>query len=282
MRWQGRKESDNIEDRRGIRSSRGIIGGGLGSIILILIVLFLGGNPKDIMNLLQSEQTSQSTGYQATAEEEQLANFVSVTLAETEDTWEKIFREQQKVYIKPKLVLFTDQIESACGFSSAASGPFYCPGDNKVYIDLSFAQELKEKFNAPGDFALAYVIAHEVGHHVQNLLGISDKVSSLRSRLTEEEYNKYSVRLELQADFFAGVWAHYAEKVSNILEPGDVEEAMNAASAVGDDNIQKQSQGYIVPDAFTHGTSEQRTRWFMKGFKSGDISKGDTFSSENL
>lgn len=203
-------------------------------------------------------------------------------LAETEDTWHKIFSDLGENYREPKLVLFTGSVQSACGTAGASTGPFYCPSDEKLYIDLSFYDELQKRFKAPGDFAMAYVIAHEVGHHIQNLLGTMDKMNQLRSRLSEEDYNKYSVRLELQADFYAGVWAHYTDKSKGLLEEGDLDEAINAASAVGDDRIQKQSQGYVVPESFTHGTSEQRKRWFYKGFTTGDIRQGDTFGTDNL
>ncbi|RPH91869.1 MAG: hypothetical protein EHM72_18335, partial [Calditrichaeota bacterium] len=219
---------------------------------------------------------------QRSEEENQLAQFVSVVLADTEDVWSLLFEQSGNSYRPPKLVLFTDAIQSACGYSSAATGPFYCPGDEKVYIDLGFFAELQNRFQASGDFAMAYVIAHEIGHHVQNLMGINDQVMALRGRTTEREFNRYLVRLELQADFLAGVWAHHAQRLSNILEEGDIEEALNAAAAIGDDRIQKQTTGRVVPDAFTHGTSEQRARWFVKGFKTGDIEQGDTFSATVL
>jgi predicted metalloprotease len=201
-----------------------------------------------------------------------------VVLKDTEDIWHLLFEENGKTYKEPVLVLFSNEAQSACGFSSSATGPFYCPGDEKVYIDLSFMAQLQDRLGATGDFAMAYIIAHEVGHHVQKQLGITDKMNEIRGRVSEKEYNKYTVKLELQADFFAGVWAHYADKTKNVLEEGDLEEAMNAAEAVGDDRIQMQSQGYVVPDAFTHGTSEQRRTWFMKGYRTGDLSEGDTFS----
>lgn len=281
MRWQGRRGSSNVEDRRGL-SSKGVIGGGIGGIIIVLIVMLLGGDPTSLLQNIQTDQQTSNTNYSETAEEKELAQFVSVVLAETEDTWHKIFSDLGENYSEPKLVLFTGSVQSACGVAGASTGPFYCPGDEKLYIDLSFYDELQKRFKAPGDFAMAYVIAHEVGHHVQNLLGTMDKMSKLRSRLSEEEYNKYSVRLELQADFYAGVWAHYTGKTKGLLEEGDLDEAINAASAVGDDRIQKQSQGYVVPESFTHGTSEQRKRWFYKGFTTGDIRQGDTFGTDNL
>lgn len=281
MRWQGRRESSNVENRRGL-SPKGIIGGGIGSIILIVIVLLMGGDPTPLLQDTQfGNQTTQSN-YSETAEEKELTQFVSVVLAETETVWHRVFKENGSIYREPKLVLYTNKVQSACGVAGAATGPFYCPGDEKLYIDLSFYKELQAKFDAPGDFAMAYVVAHEVGHHIQNLLGVMDKMNELRSRLSEEEYNKYSVRLELQADFYAGVWAHYTDKISGILEEGDLEEALNAASAVGDDRIQKTMQGYIAPESFTHGTSEQRKNWFYKGYKTGDIKQGDTFGTKNL
>lgn len=281
MRWQGRRQSSNVEDRRGI-SPKGIIGGGIGGVVIVLIVLLLGGDPSSLLQNIQMNDQSTSSNYTETAEEKELADFVSVTLAETETVWHKVFSDLGKEYREPKLVLYTGSVQSACGTAGASIGPFYCPGDEKLYIDLSFYKELQSKFQAPGDFAMAYVIAHEVGHHIQNLLGTMDKVQNLRSRLSEEEYNQYSVRLELQADFYAGVWAHYTDKIEGILEEGDLEEALNAASAVGDDNIQKKMQGYVVPESFTHGTSEQRRRWFYKGYKTGDIRQGDTFNTENI
>ncbi|MBK6913425.1 MAG: neutral zinc metallopeptidase [Ignavibacteriales bacterium] len=281
MRWQGRRGSSNIEDKRGL-SSKGIIGGGIGGIVIILIVMLLGGDPTSLLQNIQTDQQTSNSNYSETAEEKELAQFVSVVLAETEDTWHKIFSDLGENYREPKLVLFTGSVQSACGTAGASTGPFYCPGDEKLYIDLSFFDELQKRFKAPGDFAMAYVIAHEVGHHIQNLLGTMDKMNQLRSRLSEEEYNKYSVRLELQADFYAGVWAHYTDKSKRLLEEGDLDEAINAASAVGDDRIQKQSQGYVVPESFTHGTSEQRKRWFYKGFTTGDIRQGDTFGTDNL
>ncbi|MGE5679265.1 MAG: neutral zinc metallopeptidase [Bacillota bacterium] len=281
MRWRGLRESSNVEDRRGGGSGR-IIGGGIGTIVIALVIWLLGGNPGELFNFNEPSSQTQDSNYHESAQEHELKQFVSVVLAETEDTWTRIFQEKRSNYRMPKLVLYTNSIQSACGFSSAAVGPFYCPGDEKLYIDLSFYDDLQRRFHAPGDFAMAYVVAHEVGHHIQNLLGITDKVHSLRSRLSEEEYNKYSVRLELQADYFAGVWAHYADKTKNIVEQGDIDEALNAASAVGDDMIQKQTQGYVVPESFTHGTSEQRKRWFYKGYKSGNLEDGDTFGTNAL
>ena len=280
MRWEGRRESSNVEDRRG-RSSKGIVGGGIGTIIIILAIYFLGGDPTQLLNTSQLDNSGNTSTYEGTAEENELAHFVAVVLAETEDVWTALFHNEGASYEYPKLVLYSGSVQSACGFSSAATGPFYCPGDHKLYIDLSFYDELQQKFKAPGDFAMAYVVAHEVGHHVQTLLGINEKVMALRSRLSDKEFNKYLVRLELQADYLAGVWAHYADR-TNLLEEGDLDEALNAASAVGDDRIQKSMQGYVVPESFTHGTSAQRKRWFYKGFKSGNLADGDTFNAESL
>jgi uncharacterized protein len=279
MEWKGRRASTNVEDRRGM--SRGIVGGGIGTIILVILYALLGGNPADIINQTQVSNPGQTSTYQETAAEKEMAQFVSVVLAETEDVWVELFRQQGRTYAYPTLVLFSDRVESACGVAGSSTGPFYCSADQKVYIDLSFYDEMAKKLGASGDFAMAYVIAHEVGHHVQNQQGTLSQVHALRSRLSDAEYNEYSVRLELQADYYAGVWAHYANRMQ-LLEEGDLEEALNAASAVGDDRIQKQSQGYVVPDSFTHGTSEQRQRWFYKGYQSGTISGGDTFSTRTL
>ncbi|HQF41299.1 MAG TPA: neutral zinc metallopeptidase [Ignavibacteriaceae bacterium] len=281
MRWQGRKESSNVEDRRGL-SPKGVIGGGIGGIAIILIVMLLGGDPSSLLQNLDMTDQTTTSNYQETVQEKELASFVSVVLAETENIWHKIFSDIGRNYVEPKLVLFSGSVQSACGVAGASTGPFYCPGDQKLYIDLSFYDELQKRFKAPGDFAMAYVVAHEVGHHIQNLLGTMDKIQSLRSRLSEEEYNQYSVRLELQADFYAGVWAHYTDKLEGLLEEGDLDEALNAAAAVGDDNIQKQMQGYVVPESFTHGTSAQRKKWFYKGYTTGDIRQGDTFSARDL
>jgi predicted metalloprotease len=281
MRWQGRRKSDNVEDRRRI-SGRGLaVGGGLGGLIIVALYLLLGGNPDEIAQSLQTEgTTSTSTAGQPLSEKDkEMGDFVSVILADTEDVWRTVFSEGGQQYREPNLVLFSDQVQSACGYAGAATGPFYCPGDEKVYLDLSFFDEMQLKLGAPGDFALGYVIAHEVGHHVQNLLGIMDQVMTRRGRVSEQEFNQLQVRLELQADFLAGVWAHYARQAAGYLEQGDIEEGLNAASAVGDDRIQRQNQGYVVPDAFTHGTSEQRVRWFKKGLETGDINQGDTFNA---
>lgn len=284
MKWQGRRTSSNVEDRRGRGGSRTVIGGGLGigTIVLFIVIALMGGNPADLLpGVLNQQQEVPAGTYQGTAEEEELAQFVSVVLAETEDVWAALFADAGQTYENPKLVLYSGTVESACGVSGSSTGPFYCPGDQKVYIDLSFFQELKTKFKAPGDFAIAYVVAHEIGHHVQNQLGITKQVFDLKPQLSEAEFNQYLVRLELQADYLAGVWAHYAQR-AELLEPGDLEEALAAASAVGDDRIQKQAYGYVVPDSFTHGTSEQRSRWFQKGFTAGTIEDGDTFNASVL
>ena len=271
MRWRGRQTSGNISDRRGM-GGKLAVGGGLGGIVVLLISMLLGGNPLETINV------GSQGNYTPSAEEDERAEFVGVVLKDTEDVWNALFSQQFKAdYQEPQLVLFSQSDQSGCGFASAATGPFYCPLDNSVYIDLSFADQLEQEFGAAGDFALAYVVAHEVGHHVQNLLGTSDKVHKARQRSSEVEGNKLSVALELQADFYAGVWAHHAQHTKQILEPVDIEEALHAANAIGDDRLQKQSQGYVVPDAFTHGTSEQRMYWFKKGFETGDINQGNTF-----
>jgi len=284
MRWRGERESSNVEDRRGMSGGGRIaIGGGLGTLVIIIIAVLLGADPRQILQQVPNDtapSTSQAPS-PGNAEEEELKKFVSVVLGKTEDVWQDIFRQNGKQYRDPTLVLFSGEVQSACGLGSAASGPFYCPGDQKVYIDLAFYEELRRRFRSPGDFAQAYVIAHEVGHHVQKLLGISDRVDSMQRRMSEVDANRLSVRLELQADFFAGVFARYVQK-QGLLEEGDIEEALNAASAIGDDAIQKQTSGRVVPDSFTHGTSEQRLRWFRKGFDTGDIRQADTFSATNL
>lgn len=288
MKWKGRKRSSNVDDRRG-SGGRGMgkIGGGigLGGLLILGVVWLLGGNP---MELLEQAQTT-GGGYEQTlspeqqAAEDELAYFVEVVLKETEDVWHQVFQEQLgRTYQEPGLVLFSGLDQSACGRAVAATGPFYCPADQKIYIDLSFYQDLKNRFNAPGDFAMAYVIAHEVGHHVQNLLGITQELDTQRNRLSQQEYNQLSVKLELQADFLAGMWAHHTQANRQLLEEGDIEEALNAARAIGDDRLQKESQGYVVPESFTHGTSEQRMRWFKKGYESGRLEEGDTFNAVNL
>lgn len=287
MRWRGERESGNVEDRRGLSGGgRVAVGGGCGTLIIIIIAILLGADPQQLLRQLPQEQPQQSQpsgqGSQpGNTQEDDLKKFVAVVLAKTEDVWTEIFQQNGRQYREPTLVLFTDRVQSACGMGTAATGPFYCPGDQKVYIDLSFYEELRRRFKAPGDFAQAYVIAHEVGHHVQKLLGISDRVDAMQRRMSEVEANKLSVRLELQADFFAGIFAKHIQR-QNLLEEGDIEEALNAASAIGDDAIQRKSSGYVVPDSFTHGTSEQRIRWFRKGFETGDIRQGDTFSASSL
>jgi hypothetical protein len=283
MLWQGRRESENIEDERGSGGGRRVaVGGGIGGVILVVAYLLLGGDPSALLDQQQQSSVSATRQTDPNAPRDEASKFVAVVLADTEDAWHAQFRQMGRNYEEPKLVLFTDQTRSGCGFASAASGPFYCPEDRRLYIDLAFYRMLRERFGAPGDFAQAYVIAHEVGHHVQNLLGISDKVQAARGRVSEAEYNQLSVRLELQADFFAGVWARYAERVKNVVEAGDIDEAMRAASAVGDDTLQRKSRGYVVPDSFTHGSSAQRVRWFRKGYDTGDLRQGDTFSARDL
>lgn len=283
MRWQGERESENVEDRRGVSRGGLAIGGGLGGIVVLVIALLLGADPRQLLQQSPGENPVSTTesSRPTNPHEEELKHFSLVVLASTEDIWTDIFRQNGEQYRKPTLVLFTDEVQSACGLANSAVGPFYCPGDQKLYLDLGFFDELQTRFRAPGDFAQAYVVAHEVGHHVQRLLGTMDKVDAARSRLSEAEANQLSVRLELQADFLAGVWAHYAQQ-KGLLEQGDVEEALNAASAVGDDRLQREGQGYVVPDSFTHGTSEQRIRWFRKGLETGDIRQGDTFSARSL
>jgi predicted metalloprotease len=259
------------------------VGGGLGTVVIVLVAMFLGVDPGALIEGTGEDQPAVSTraARPASPAEDELRHFVGVVLAETEDVWTGIFRQNGREYRDPTLVLFTDQVQSACGTAGSATGPFYCPGDQKVYIDLAFYRDLKQRLGAPGDFAQAYVIAHEVGHHVQRLLGISDKVHSAQSRMSRSQANDLSVRLELQADFFAGVWANQA-KNKGLLEAGDIEEALGAASAVGDDRLQRQAQGRVVPDSFTHGTSEQRVRWFRKGLDTGDFKQGDTFNARSL
>ncbi len=279
MRWQGREGSQNVDDRRGKAVKRGAAGIGIGTIVIALLYMLMGEDPQKVLQQAQQQQPQTTQTQQSAGQNDELSQFVSVVLKTTEDVWVKLFREQMgENYQKPVLVIFDGQVSSACGMASAATGPFYCPGDYKVYIDLSFYRELKTRFQAPGDFAMAYVVAHEVAHHVQNLLGITGYVDKQRRVLSKTEFNKMSVRLELQADFLAGVWVQHAQQMMNILEEGDIEEALNAAHAIGDDRIQKQSRGYVIPDSFTHGTSEQRMRWFTKGVKSGKIDDGDTFS----
>jgi uncharacterized protein len=280
MRWREGRRSENVEDQRGSGVRKGAIGGGIGILIILAIGLLTGADPGALINSIATESGSlDNTPVVLTAAENESADFVSVVLADTEDTWQSIFRQNGQVYRQPRLVLFKGSVDSACGFAESAMGPFYCPGDEKVYIDLDFYTELKDQLGAPGDFAQAYVIAHEVGHHVQNLVGTSDEVQRLQSRSDEVTANKYSVMLELQADCYAGVWAYHADKERQVIEAGDIEEAMNAAAKIGDDALQKRSQGYVVPDSFTHGTSAQRVKWFNAGFASGDIDSCDTFNA---
>lgn len=264
-------------------SGPAVVGGGLGGIGIIIVIIYtlLGGNPQDILNTDTQAPQSQSTGYKSTAEEDELADFVKVVLADTEDVWTDVFAKEGKTYKDPTLVLFTNSVQTKCGNMSTAVGPFYCPGDQKLYIDLSFYQELKNQFKAPGDFAMAYVVAHEVGHHVQYLLGTSSKVSALEQRASKAEANRLSVKLELQADYYAGVWAHYVQG-EGYLDKGDFKEALTAANAIGDDTLEKKAQGYAVPETFTHGTSAQRMKWLERGYKYGTIEDGDTFNAKDL
>ena len=284
MRWKTGRRSSNVEDRRGRRVRRGIAGGGIGTIILILAALYFGIDPNVVMQGLDMVSTSQAppAGGQSPAANDEQAQFVSVVLADTEDTWQQLFAASGQRYQEPRLVLFSDAVRSACGFANAAVGPFYCPADKQVYLDLGFFRDLKQRFGAPGDFAEAYVIAHEVGHHVQNLLGVSAEVRRRQSGLGKADANALSVRLELQADCFAGVWANQADRARSILEQGDIEEGLNAASAIGDDRLQRRAGGRVVPDSFTHGSSEQRVRWFRRGFESGDPAACDTFSAATI
>jgi len=281
MRWKGRQQSGNIEDRRGIGGGRLAMGGGAGILIVAALVWLLGGDPGEVLETMQTAPAGDQYGAVDSSvirAEEELAQFTAVVLRDTEDIWHALFNEMGKTYREPTVVLFSGSVQSACGFSSSATGPFYCPGDERVYIDLSFLAELQQRLGATGDFAMAYIIAHEVGHHVQNLLGIMDQLQDVRVRGGESEYREASVGVELQADFLAGIWAHYAQKTKGILEEGDVDEAVNAAAAVGDDRIQMEQQGYVAPDSFTHGTSAQRKAWFLKGFRTGDLRQGEIAS----
>jgi hypothetical protein len=285
MRIEGREESENVEDRRGVSPGGIAITGGAGTLLLMLIVWLLGGNPLQLLQQLPQQQgqvVQQVPGGAVPPGQEELKHFVGVVLHDTEVVWDDLLRQQGAVYRHPKLVLFNGRVDSACGLTSSAVGPFYCPEDERVYLDLDFYRELKTRFGASGDFAQAYVIAHEIGHHVQKILGISDKVAAARQRAGERQANQLSVRLELQADFFAGVWANHAQQKFQSLEPGDIEEALRCANAIGDDNLQKQARGVVVPDSFTHGTSAQRVKWFTRGFKTGDMSQGDTFNTNDL
>jgi predicted metalloprotease len=259
------------------------LGGGIGGLIIALIIIFLGGDPEQVVQVLDPGTQSTGTGqYQMTTQDDELTRFISVALKDTEDVWIRIFSDSGRTYREPTLVLFRRSVRSACGFSSAATGPFYCPADEKIYIDLDFLEIMLKRFRSSGDFAMAYILAHEVGHHVQKQLGIMDRLDGQRGRVSRAKMNELTVRLELQADFLAGIWVHHAQKMKNILEEGDIEEALTAVNAVGDDRIQMQQQGYVVPDSFTHGTSAQRLRWFKKGMQTGDLSQGDTFSTSNL
>lgn len=285
MRWRTGRRSTNVEDRRGVRLPGRFAGGGIGLLVLVVVAVLLGADPVKLLNDISYTGIDQSSYYDGTPlseEEKELGDFVSVVLADTEDTWHEIFARYNGSYREPTLVLFSGAVESACGYAGSAVGPFYCPADEKVYIDLGFYRELRERFNAPGDFAQAYVIAHEVGHHVQNQLGISEQVQSTQGKVGRSEANRLSVMLELQADCLAGVWAHNADRARSILERGDVEEGLNAASSIGDDRLQMQSQGRVAPDSFTHGTSKQRVAWFKRGLDTGEIESCNTFEAENL
>ncbi|WP_343330199.1 KPN_02809 family neutral zinc metallopeptidase [Polaribacter staleyi] len=296
MKWKGNRKSANVEDRRGA-SSGGSSGGGLNPMliglllklvtskkgliivgIVLAVMYFTGNNPLNFITGNTNNQIQSSATYKGTAKENELADFSATILANTEDVWNQIIPN----YREPTLVLFSGSVSSACGNASSATGPFYCPGDEKLYIDLSFFEEMEKKLNAPGDFAQAYVIAHEVGHHIQNITGMNRKVQAMRGKVSTTEYNKYSVMLELQADFYAGVWANHSQRISKMMENGDLEEALNAANAIGDDRLQKNATGRVVPDSFTHGTSAQRMRWFKKGFDTGDVNQGDTFNARSL
>lgn len=284
MRWQMGRRSDNVEDQRGSGGvpQSAVAGGGIGVVVLALIAMALGVDPAIVLNTVSSVQEQPQVTRRAapsTAEEEQLKDFISVVLGDTEDTWQELFQQMGRTYENPKLVLFSGSVNSACGMAESAMGPFYCPSDRKVYIDLSFYRDLKNLHQAPGDFAQAYVVAHEIGHHVQTLLGISSKVSNLQRQVSKVEANQLSVRLELQADCFSGIWAHHANNSRQILEQGDVEEALNAASQIGDDRLQSQSRGYVSPDSFTHGSSAQRVEWFQRGFQSGSLKQCNTFTA---
>lgn len=286
MRWEDQERSDNVEDRRGMGGvTKGVVGGGIGTIIITLVALYFGVDPSVVLNQGGAPNVNAPSGQvsqQRPADEARSAELVSVVLKSTEDVWHEQFKTLKREYKEPKLVLFTGAVQSACGNAQSAMGPFYCPGDQKVYIDLQFYRDLKTRYRAPGEFAQAYVIAHEVGHHVQNRLGISQKAEALKKGASRPQVNNISVRIELQADCFAGVWGYHANKTKKILETGDIEAALRAASSIGDDRLQKQSRGYVVPDSFTHGSSEQRVRWFKKGIESGDIAQCNTFTTKSL
>jgi predicted metalloprotease len=278
MRWQTGRRSANVEDRRGMRVSPRMAGGGLGAIVIIVLALLFGVDPRMLTQMMPTETSVPASGPAQPGQRDEMSEFVSVVLADTEDTWNELFRRGGETYREPTLVLFSGAVESACGFAQAAVGPFYCPADQKVYIDLSFYQDLRSRFQAPGDFAQAYVIAHEIGHHVQNLMGIAQKVHQAQQRVSQEQANALSVRMELQADCLAGIWAHHANRTRQILEQDDVEEALNAASQIGDDRMQMRGRGYVSPDSFTHGSGEQRVRWFRTGLESGELRQCDTFA----
>ncbi len=278
MQWQGRRESSNVDDRRGVTGGGLAVGGGVIGVIFILAKFLLGGGDlNDLQQLVPAQQQELTTEQKAAQDTE--AAFVKVVLADTEDVWTKLFNDMGKTYTDPTLVLFNGTTTSGCGNASAATGPFYCPVDQDVYIDLSFAQQLKDQFGATGEFAMAYVVAHEVGHHVQDLLGVTKKMQQIQQQVSQTEYNKYSVRLELQADFYAGIWAHYDQKMKNVIKPEDIQEALNAANAIGDDRLQQEYQGTVTPDSFTHGTSAERMYWFKKGYDTGDMTQGNTFAA---
>lgn len=286
MRWRGRRQSENVEDRRTASRPVAAVGGGLGVIVIAIVIALLGGNPQQFLQQARQNQPAAQPGPggggELTAAEKEAGAFVKTVFADTEDVWTRLFAANDLTYKKPVLVLFKDQVSSGCGMASSGTGPFYCPADQKVYLDTSFFQQLSRQLGAPGDFAQAYVVAHEVGHHVQKLLGYTDQVDAIRRKVPEVEYNKYSVRLELQADFFAGVMLHHADRMHDIIEAGDIEEALVAAQAIGDDTLQKRSKGYVEPETFNHGTSDQRVRWFTKGLKTGDLTQGDTFGAQQL
>ncbi|HSD97311.1 MAG TPA: neutral zinc metallopeptidase [Sulfuricaulis sp.] len=285
MLWKGQKQSENVEDRRGMTVAGGIGVSGIGIVVIALVAMFFGVDPIELLQNVTTTNiptTSSTAPVEHSAVEEEQRQFVSVVLADTEDAWHAIFRQMNLTYREPKLVLFTGAVESACGMAQTAVGPFYCPQDQKVYIDLDFYRELRDRFHAPGDFAQAYVIAHEVGHHVQNLLGVMPKVQEARQRADARDANALSVGLELQADCFAGVWAHHTNQTKHILEAGDLEEGLNAASAIGDDRLQRQTRGYVSPDSFTHGSSVQRVSWFKRGLANGDLRACDTFAAAQL
>jgi hypothetical protein len=284
MRWEDERRSDNVEDRRGVRIPGGIAGGGIGVVVIVLVAMFFGVDPRLLLQNMPSQSSAPAQVSQPgqPGAPDPMRDFVAAVLGSTEDTWGDLFRRGGMAYERPKLVLFSGAVQSACGFAQAAVGPFYCPADHKVYIDLSFYHDLQARFQAPGEFAQAYVIAHEVGHHVQNLLGISDKVHAAQQRGSEARGNALSVRLELQADCLAGIWAANANRARHIIEPGDLEAGLNAASQIGDDRMQMRARGYVSPESFTHGSSQQRVRWFKRGLDSGDLRQCDTFSAAQL